>query len=324
MRPTYSLKIMMTLCLVLIVGFGANKVFGAEYPSKPIKIIVAFRAGSGTDRDARGIAPYLEKYLGVRINVENIKGAAGKIGTTKVWRAKPDGYTLMVHTHAMTIIGTRIYDVEYKIDQFSHIYFWTTANSTLVCPTTKWNTLQELIAEGKKRPLIAGAPGRGSPSHFNTIRLIDKLGVKARWVPFSGGGETLGALAGGHIDFSIHGEAMVTPLVRAGRIRPLVIMSNTKSKFFPNVPIAKDMGYDVYWMPVARACDGPPNMPPAIKKKLEWAFEQSLKDPEYLAWAKERRVEVHPLNSNQYGELLKEHEAVIDRDIGRYRKMIKK
>jgi len=324
MKRISSWTVIALLGLVFIMGYRGNPAFAADYPDKPINIIVAFKAGSGTDRDARSIVPYLEKYLGVRVNVENIPGAAGKIGTTKVWQAKPDGYTLLVHTEAMTIIGTRTFDVDYKIEDFSHIYLWTTANSTLVCPASKWKTLADLVKEGKQRPLIAGAPGRGTPSHFNTIRLVDMLGIKVRWVPFSGGGETLNALAGGHIDFSIHGEAMVNPLVRAGRIRPLVIMADERSNIFPDVPLAKDLGYNATWFPVARACDGPPNMPAAVVKKLEWAFEQTVKDPEFRAWAKGDKVELMPLNSEKYGELLKKHIAAVDKDIDRFRDQIVK
>jgi len=85
-------------------------------PTKPINIIVAVQAGGGTDTDARSIAPYLEKVLGVRVTIENIPGANGKIGLTKFSKVKPDGYTILVHKHPSEVIQPRIMEVEYKAD----------------------------------------------------------------------------------------------------------------------------------------------------------------------------------------------------------------
>ena len=77
------------------------------------------------------------------------------------------------------------------------------------------------------------------------MRFADRLGIKVRWVPFSGAGEVLAALAGGHVDFSVHAESSVTQLVRAGKIKVMAILSETRSQFYPNIPLPKDLGYDM-------------------------------------------------------------------------------
>jgi tripartite-type tricarboxylate transporter receptor subunit TctC len=310
------------LGLTFLIVFTGNAVFGADYPAKPINLMVAVQAGGGTDTDARSIAPFLEKYLGVRVTIENIPGANGKIGVTKFSKIKPDGYNLLVHKHPSEVIQPRIMEVEYKAEEFIPIYLWTSEKSAIVCASNKWKTLEEVIKEGHERPLTISIAARGSPSHFNGLKFVDKTGIKARWVPFSAAAESLSALAGGHVDLSPQTESSITPLIKAEKLRPLVIMSTTRSRFYPNVPLAKEVGYDIDWIVVAAACWAPPNTPPDVLKKLEWAFEQAAKDPGYSAWAKDRMVEVSPLNTKESLKLIEEQTKVILRDIPRFRETL--
>ncbi len=319
MRCNLNRRIITILGLTFLIVFTGSAVLGADYPAKPINLTVAVQAGGGTDTDARSIAPFLEKYLGVRVTIENIPGANGKIGVTKFSKVKPDGYNLLVHKHPSEVIQPRIMDVEYKAEEFIPIYLWTSEKGVVVCAPGKWNTLEELVKEGRERSLAASSAARGAPSHFNTLRFVDKMGVKVRWVPFSGGAESLSALAGGHVDFSAQAEGTATPLIRAKKIKPLAIMSRTRSRFHPDVPSAKELGYDIDWVTVSRACWAPPNTPPEVVKKLDLAFDQATKDPGYLAWAKNRMVEVYPLNTAGFIKLIEEQMKIVVRDLPRYR-----
>ncbi len=95
--------------------------------------------------------------------------------------------------------------------------------------------------------------------------------------------------------------------------------SQSKSRFFPNIPLVKDRGYDIEWITVAAACWAPPKTPPEVIRKIEWAFDQATRDPGYLAWAKERMVEVSPLNTKESARLIDEQTRIILKDLPRYR-----
>ena len=244
MRGKMVCRIMVAFSVTITFVFIQSPGFGADYPTKQIKIIVATDPGSGVDRDTRSIIPLLEKHLGVRIAVENIPGADSKVGFSKFSRSKPDGYTLLTHTHPAEIIVKRIFQVDYNVDEFSPVYAWTADESVLVVPAGRWKTLEEFVKSGRETPLKVGAPARGSPSHFNAIRFVEKLGIKVRWVPFEGGAQPVVEVAGGHLDWCISAPSLVNPMLQAGKVSSLVLLSKARSKFYPNVPIAKELGYD--------------------------------------------------------------------------------
>ncbi len=300
----------MTAVLFFAVAFtwGPGALWAAGYPDKAINIIVPFAPGAGTDLDARGLTPYLEKYLGVPVKIENIKGAEGKLGITRLWRSKPDGYTLMIHTVAETLMGDIVLpNVEYRTIDLTHIGTFTRGNSIIVDHVDNWKTFPELAKTGRERALIGGNPGKGSPSHFNAMLLMKKAGVKVNWVPFSGAGEALTALAGKHTEFSIHTSPSILSLVKAGKIRPVVVLSEIKDNVFPDAPLAKEVGYDVEFLPVLRGLDGPPNMPEDVQQALDKALAQAVKDPAFVAWAQNRMSQVYYLNREEYNKLIKSH-----------------
>jgi len=300
--------LMAVFFLAMTFTWGAHAIWAAGYPDKAITIIVPFAPGAGTDLDARGIVPYLEKYLGVPVKIENIKGAEGKLGITRLWRSKPDGSTLMIHTVAETLMGDIVLpNVEYRTADLSHIGTFTRGNSIIVDHTDNWKTFPELAKTGRERALIGGNPGKGSPSHFNAMLLMKKAGVKVNWVPFSGAGEALTALAGKHTEFSIHTAPSILSLVKAGKIRPVVVLSEIKDNVFPDAPLAKEVGYDVEFLPVLRGLDGPPNMPEDVQQVLDKALAQAVKDPGFVAWAQNRMSQVYYLNREEYNKLIKAH-----------------
>ena len=300
--------IALTLLGLLVSGHG---VLAAGFPEKPVKFIVGFAAGSGVDLEARGIAPYIKKHLGAQVIIENVPGANGKIGITKVWKAKPDGYSVLIHTTTMSIIGQYMLDPEYRIPDFAHVFSWSLTNQVLVVNTEVFKTFDEFMQEARKRPLSAGLPGLGTASHLSGLMLVDGLKIKVNWVPFDGSGEALTALAGKHIDFAAVATTSSLPLVKAGKLTALVVLANEKDIAYPNVPLAKDLGYNFPIMPMLRGADVPPKTPPAVVKKLEDAFVKALKEPEYLAWTQKRMMVIAPLSGTEYGKaILKQQQEV--------------
>ena len=313
MERKFHFGILFFLCFCLILFYGEGNVFSAKFPEKPVKFIVAFSPGAGIDLEARGLVPYLQKYLGVSTTIENIPGADGKIGLTKAWRANPDGYTLAIHTTTMTLLGEILLNPEYRVADFSHIYSWSLTNTVLVVHSEKWKTFDELVQDARKRPVSVGMAGRGSSTHLNSIILWHGLGIKVNWVPYDGAGNALAALAGGHIDVVAAATTSALTLVKAGKIRPLLVLANGKDMVYPDVPLAKDLGYKHIFVPMIRGADGPPKMGTQVVKVLEEAFAKAVKDPGYVQWANNRMMEIIPVNSSEYGKMIETQQKEMEK-----------
>jgi tripartite-type tricarboxylate transporter receptor subunit TctC len=214
-----SKKWIAVLIVTLILVTGTN-VWAAEkdFPKKPIQFIVPYAAGGGQDLLARGIAPYLEKHLGGSVQIENVPGAGGKIGFTKVWKANPDGYTIMTYVLPVPIILEKISEVEYRTKEFTPIFAWSEANQALVVNSEVYKTLEDFLSAAKMKTLAFGLPGRGTSAHLAGLLAVEGFGIKVNWVPFSGGAEALTALAGKHIDAAIVQAPTALSLVRSGKL----------------------------------------------------------------------------------------------------------
>jgi tripartite-type tricarboxylate transporter receptor subunit TctC len=293
--------------------FSGTVAAAAGFPEKPVRLIVGFSAGAGIDIEARGLAPYLQKHLGAQVIIENSPGANAKVALTKVWRGKPDGYSVMVHTTTMSIIGQYMLEPEYRIPDYAHVYSWSLTNQVLVVNSEAFKTFDDFIKEGKKRTLSAGLPGIGTASHLSGLILADGLGIKVNWVPFDGSGDALTALAGKHIDFAAVATTSALPLVKAGKLNALVVMANEKDIVFPKVPLVKELGYNFTIIPMIRGADAPPKTPPAIIKRLEEAFTKAVKEPEYVAWAQKRMMEIQPLSGVEYGKAIERQQKEVEK-----------
>jgi len=309
---------------VAVLTFGgitllAGTALSAAFPAKPVRLIIGFAAGSGVDIEARGLAPYLQKHLGTQVIIENVPGANAKIALTKVWRANPDGYNVMIHTTTMSIIGQFMLNPEYRIPDFAHIYSWSATNQVLVVNSEVFKSFDDFIKEGKKRTLSAGLPGIGTASHLSGLLLVEGLGIKVNWVPFDGSGDALTSLAGKHIDFASVATTSAPPLVKAGKITPLVVLANEKDIVFPNVPLAKDLGYNFTIIPLLRGADAPPKTPPVVLKRLEEAFALAVQEPDYLSWAQKRMMATTPLNGVEYGKAIERQ----TKEVEKYKHLLK-
>ncbi len=295
---------MISFFLILMLSITGAKALAASFPERRINVVVPFAAGSGVDLEARGIVPYVQKHIGVEVSIENVSGADGKIGLTRVWKSKPDGYNVIIHTATMSLIGESILGAEYRVADFSQIYCWSLSNQTLLVNSDSWKSLDEFIKAGRERPLSAGTAGRGSASHLNGIVLADELGIKVKWVPFDGSGEALAALAGKHIDFVVAMPTSALPLVKSGKIRPILTMGNSRDVVFPDAPIPKDLGHTFTTIQAIRGVDAPPKTDSAIVARLEEAFAKAAREPEFLSWAQKRKTTIVSLGHEEYRQTI--------------------
>ena len=312
-------KLLLTLLFVINLcawaGFASAQ-SQEKFPNKPVKILIAYAPGGGEDREVRGIAPYLSKYLGTNILIENLPGASGGIGYAKAYRAKPDGYTLLTFGIPAPVIHEKIYpNSQFQCDRFTHIAAWSQGNNGLFVNAESWKTFPEFLEAAKSRTLSVGVSGRGSASHLSLLLFLKGLNLKVNAVPF-GGAASITALAGKHVDFVVVGTITAYPLVRGGNLRPLVILSKSKDDVYPDAPTLNDFKIDVPTASFIRGVVGPPGVPNDRVKILEQAFLKTMKDPKYLEWANNARVKIVPLDSKGYLQatvnLLKETEKVKD------------
>ncbi len=291
-----------------------------KYPSKPIKLIVTARAGGGEDTEARMIAPFVEKRLGVSITIEDQPGAGGKIAFEKFVRDAPDGYTLITYTFPKSVIIEYQGPTHYKTSDFTPIFAWSHSSQLLVVNGESWKTFEEFLKAAKAKTLAGGLSGRGSTTHLMGLIALDQLGIKVNWVPYEGSAGSVAALAGKHLDFTICLATSAVSLIQAGKLRPLLLFSDKHDPYMPDVPIPSELGYKMTFVPTLRGVEAPPHTPAAIVAVLEKAFREAAADPGFVALAKKRKMVLTSVSSKELGQ------AVADAypQIAKFKDMLKR
>jgi tripartite-type tricarboxylate transporter receptor subunit TctC len=299
-KRTLSIAMMGVLCSLL----ASLTVYGADFPKKPVKMIVCSAAGGGEDLEARAIAPFVEKYLGVSVGIENQPGAGGKIAFEKFQRTEPDGYNLIMYTFPKSVIIEYIDKTNFRTKDFTPVFAWSRGNQVLVVHADTWKTFDEFLKAAKARTLSGGLSGRGSTTHLAGLVAVDELGIKVNWVPYEGSAGSVTALAGKHLDFTLCLSTSAVSLTKAGKIRPLVVFSDKRDTYLPEVPIPKELGFDVTPIPGIRGVEAPPRTSASIVKVLEEAYSKAIKEPAFIEVAKNRQILLQPLSSKEYGQLV--------------------
>ena len=281
-------------------AFASEK--STSYPhQRPIRFVVPYAAGSGNDIQSRGIAPYVEKHLGARLIIENKPGAGGRLAMNDVWKAAPDGYTLINPGMPAPAIVEQLFPVDFRCREFTHIFAWAFDNSVLVVNSETWKTAEEFLAAARVNSLSGAHSGIGGVGQLVGIAMEDVARLKPiNWVPFSGGSEIVTQLAGKHFDFGITTVSSARALVDAGKLRPIIIFFTERDQTFPNVPIPRDIGLNLTAMPIIRGVIAPPGTPPKIANILEQAFAKAVKEPGFLQWAQRVRTPIVPIHHEQF------------------------
>lgn len=271
----------LSFAVALLAGSGA---IAAEYPSKPIKVIVGYSAGGGTDVMARTTVPFIEKYLGKgsRIVVKNMPGASGQIGVTNAANASPDGYTIGTYNLPGMMARTLDRKASYSADSFD--FLANVVNDPNVIVTSKGSgldTLEKLIKSAKKNPgaITVGMSSLGGDDHFALTKLQNMTDTEFTIVPFRGSAPARTALMGGHVAMGILNVSEVAKF--QDQINVLGVAQAERSPFAPNVPTLKEQGFDIINGSM-RGFIAPKNLPDNVKAKLLDAFRKLAKDPEFL------------------------------------------
>lgn len=295
---------MRLLCIATAVAAAFATAAHAAYPERPIKLIVPWAAGGDTDNIFRPFAPAMQKAIGQTVVIANIGGASGTKGAKEAKESPPDGYTIYgVHDYIHLTYYTGIADVSYA--DFEPICLVASTPSVLTAsPKTPWKSMQELIADAKKRPgqITVGAT-LGSTSHFFPALIEKAAGIKFKYVSYEGLAPRMNAILGGHVDLT---DSNLTQKgkVEAGQLKFLGIATEKRSPEMPSVPTLKEAGVDVVY-DVNRGLLAPKGTPNDVLAKLESACATATKDAGFAEAMRKQATDVKYLDRKQYARWLK-------------------
>jgi tripartite-type tricarboxylate transporter receptor subunit TctC len=240
------------------VLLAASTVQAETWPSRLIKAIIPFGAGSAADVVPRVVFDRLAAELGQAIVVENRPGAGGTIGTATVVKADADGYNILAQSSALSISPAIYPNLSFDItkDLSSALMIGVSANVMIVPVSRPWKTVQDFIADAKTRPgsIVFGSVGVGSATHISAEKFRLAAGIETTHVPYRGGAEVIADILGGRIDFYFCPLATALPLIREGRVRALVISTPKRVTDLPDVPAPAEAGLknaeSMFWLGV--------------------------------------------------------------------------
>jgi tripartite-type tricarboxylate transporter receptor subunit TctC len=256
------------------------------FPSKPVKLVVPFSAGSGTDIAARAVAEVLAKGLGQPVVVENRPGAGGTIAAAAVAKGEADGHTVLVPSsgHAVnpSIYPNLSYDTLKDLTGVTPIV--AMPNVLVVNPQRGWKTVADMVAAAKAKPgaLNYASAGIGSATHFNAEKFRLQAGVQAVHVPFKGTPEAITDVIGGRSDWFFSPLSSALPLIREGKLQALAVSTPRRSALLPDVPTTVEAGVAgsdyTFWV----AFVVPSATPAAAVTRLQAETAKALATPELV------------------------------------------
>jgi tripartite-type tricarboxylate transporter receptor subunit TctC len=275
------MKRLATLLASALLTAGAA---AQSFPSKPVKLVVPFTAGSGTDIIARTLGDAMARSMGQPVVIENKPGAGGTIGAAQVAKSEPDGYTLLIHSsgHALNpaIYPSLPYDTLKDLTGITPLA--ALPNVLVVSPTRGWKNVADLVAAAKAKPgqLNYASAGQGSATHMNAEKFKLRAGLDAQHVPFKGTPEAITDIIGGRNDWFFAPLSSALPLIKDGKLQALAVSTAARSPALPDVPTTVEAGVAgsdyTFWVGMI----APAATPPAVVKRLHDEVTKALAQPE--------------------------------------------
>lgn len=278
---------------------ACNSIATAEtYPSRPITLVVPFAAGGPADTLGRVMAERMRTSLGHPVIVENVNGASGSIGASRVVRAAPDGYTLGYGTWGTHVINGALLPLQYDlVEDFRPVSLLTSAPLLIVTrKAMPANELRDLIAWLKASPdkAFQGTSGMGTPSHLAGVLFQKQSGTRFGFVPYRGGAAAMQDLVAGQIDLMIDPILNSLPLVRAGSIKAHAVTANRRLAAAPDILSVDEAGLPGVHVSNWTALFAPKSTPNTIIDKLEAAVVDALADPVVRGRLADLGLEIFP------------------------------
>jgi tripartite-type tricarboxylate transporter receptor subunit TctC len=300
------LTILFFLSIIAVMPLHA-----AEFPTKEVQIIIPWAPGGATDLIFRALAATTGKYLGKAVVVVNRPGGAGAVGYTEAMQAKPDGYILVTAVTPLTILPHQV-STAFTYKSFDPILNVVDDPSMfMVRSDAPWKSLKEFLDYAKKNPnmITVGNSGAGGGVHLVALAFERAAGVKFNHIPFSGGGPSVTALLGGHVNAVSVSPPEGISQVQAGKLKIIALFAGKRLELFPDVPTVKEQGID-FAMGMWRGLAAPKGTPPEIIKRLNDAFKQGMDDPVLRKNAKDMAVNLQYHGPEAFGRLMAADDAL--------------
>ena len=295
-------------CLLAALALGLGPAGAQDYPTRPVKIFIAFPVGGLLDTVSRIVGEKLSGLLGQQFIIEARPGAGGTIATLAVAKADPDGYTLMMinDNHALnpSVFKNIPYD---SVKDFAPIGFVGYTPLILVAnPSVPAKDVNALVALAKEKPdgISYASVGVGSASHLAGEMLASGAGVKLLHVPYRGGAPAMNDLIAGHVNTQFLSPVIGLPQLQAGKLKALALAAPKRLDILPDVPTMAEAGFPVeasYWFGLV----APAGTPPAVLAKLEKALADVLEMPEVRKRLTDMGAVVTPLKSKEFGDYIR-------------------
>ena len=277
----------------------------AEFPAKEVQIIVPWAADGATDLIFRALGTTTGKYLGNAVVIVNRPGGGGAVGYTDGMKAPPDGHSLTAAVTPLVILPHQV-QTAFTYKDFEPILNVVSDPSMfLVKADAPWKTLAEFLDYAKKNPdmITVGNSGAGGGVHLVALAFEKAAGVKFNHIPFSGGGPSITALLGGHVNVVSVSPPEGISHIQAGQLRIIALFSEKRFEMFPDVPTVKEQGIN-FAMGMWRGLVSPKGTPSEAVKKLHDAFKQGMDDPEFKQKAKDMSVNLSYVGPKDFGKLM--------------------
>jgi tripartite-type tricarboxylate transporter receptor subunit TctC len=307
------------LALGLALGLAAPAAAQEEYPARPIRLVVPFLAGAGTDLSARIAAEALAARMGRPVVVENRAGAGGTVGSALVAQAAPDGYTLLWgEAGGVTIQPMLKRDPPYRQSDFTYIAkFAETGMSYVLSAGVPAQSVAELRGYAAANPgrLRFGSSGTGTSTHLATVLFVNTIGARMEHVPYGGVAGMVSDLLAGRIEFGLFTPAAVASLRGDPRIRILGISAPNRHPSLPEVPTAREAGVPNAEITTWYGMLAPARLPDAVRARLLREIAAVAADPEVIAKIRRINLEVDAVTGDAF-------EALVRRETEMWRQII--
>ena len=287
------------------------------YPAKPVKLVIPYPPGGGTDITGRAMAQKLSEFLGQSVVIENKPGATGMIGAASVAKSAPDGYTVLFGAASEMAINASLFkNMTYDPrTDFEPVTLVATFPLVFIAPATTNQSLKELIEAARAKPnsVSYGSIGSGSPQHLAAELLSSMAKARFLHIPYKGSGPLVQDAVGGHVDMAVSSVPPAVPLVRAGKLRALAVTSSARSEALPDVPTMAELGFAGYefntWVGVAV----PKGTPKEVVDRLRDGMVAALGASEVQATLRDQGAVPAGTTAEQFRQFVHDEVAKSDR-----------
>jgi tripartite-type tricarboxylate transporter receptor subunit TctC len=301
----------MAVTAIVAVALCGSGTARAEYPDKPITMIIPWAAGGSTDQTSRVLAKAAEASLGQPIVIVNRPGATTTIGMAELANAKPDGYTIGSLSSSSYLIAAQGRKLPYDaVNAFSYIsYFGDNVIGIAALTEAPWTTLKDLVEDGKARPgkIKYGTGGVGTSQHMMAEAVQISSKAKFIHIPQQGSAGSIPALLGKHVDF-ISETSVWAPFVENKQVRLFAVSTPQRAKPYPDVPTLGELGYRS--IRSIQAIIGPAGMPEPVRARLEAAFRKALTDQAFVQTMQRLSMEIVDMPGPQVKALVESEYAL--------------